>query len=130
MTKGLMKSSTTLSKLYKKCIKRAKDHPSYIVYIEYRNKYNQLKRTAKQTYYEQRFEQYKYDIRNTWKLLNSLVGRTKDKSSIPDTFKHNGKTLNERSEISNGFCNYFTNIGPQLAASIDQIGRASCRERV
>ena len=118
MTKGLMKSSTTLNKLYKKCIKRSKEHPSYVRYIDYRNSYNQLKRTAKQIYYQELFEKYKGDIKNTWKLLNSLIGRTKDKSSITSSFNCNGKIVNHPTDIANGFCDYFTNLGPQLANSI------------
>jgi hypothetical protein len=86
MTRGLMKSSSTLNKLYKKCLRKPRTDPSYIRYLNFRNKYNKLKRTAKHEYYQQRFDQNKHDIKGTWKLLNSLIGRQNDKSSVQSNF--------------------------------------------
>ena len=40
MTKGLMKSSLTSNKLYRKCISKPKKHPAHIHYVKYRNIYN------------------------------------------------------------------------------------------
>ena len=51
--------------------------------------YNVLNRKAKQLYYTQIFDKYKYDIRNTWKTINSVIGRTNDKTSISQTLKIN-----------------------------------------
>ena len=118
MSKGLMKSSTTLTKLYRKCIKKPKTDPTHQRYIEYRNIYNRLKRTAKETYYTNRFEKYKNDIKSTWKLLNSLTGRNSDKSSRQHSFNNDGKLINKPDEITSEFCKYFTNIGSSLADSI------------
>jgi hypothetical protein len=118
MTTALIKSSRTLSKLYKKCVKKSKNDPSYVRYTEYRNRYNQLKRTAKQQHYQRRFDQYKTDIKGTWRLLNTLIGRMNDKSSIQTTFIQEGNLLNTPNDIANGFCDYFSNIGPKLATAI------------
>jgi hypothetical protein len=51
MTKGLMKSSRNLNKLYRKCSKKPQTHQSYIHYKTYRNCYNKLKLAAKTIYY-------------------------------------------------------------------------------
>ena len=115
MTKGLMKSSYTVSKLYKKCSKKPKDDPAHQTYIQYRNMYNNLKRTAKKRYYEERFNQFKYDIKNTWKLLNKLIGQSKNRTPDAKTFKHNETNIEAPCDIANAFCSYFTNIGPNLA---------------
>ena len=118
MTKGLMKSSNTLTKLYTKSIKKSKTAPEYDKYVKFRNMYNKLKRCAKESYYAQRFEKYKNDIKGTWKLLNSLTGRLKDKTDLQQTFNVNGNCINDPKEIAHGFCDYFTNIGPNLANDI------------
>jgi hypothetical protein len=120
MSKGLMKSSCTMTKLYKKCVTKPKTDPSYTKFIEYRNHYNTLKRLAKHNYYEQRFDQYKTDIRGTWKLLNSLIGKTKDKSTIQCPFKslNSNVHISDPTEIATEFGKYFVNVGSQLANSI------------
>ena len=65
MTKGLIKSSKTLNKIYTKSIRKSKTSPEYDTYVKYRNTYNKLKRHAKESYYAQRFEKYKNDIKGT-----------------------------------------------------------------
>jgi hypothetical protein len=121
MSKGLIKSSITMTKMHKKCVKKSKNDPSYIRYVEYRNEYNQLKRTAKQNHYEQRFNQYKNDIKGTWKLLNSITGHINDKTSVQSVFKcpkNDNNLIANSNEIANEFCKYFTNVGPKLAQSL------------
>ena len=46
MTRGLMKSSRTSSRLYRKCINKSRTGIKYKSYIKYRNIYNALKRTS------------------------------------------------------------------------------------
>jgi hypothetical protein len=118
MTKGLVKSSLTLTKLYNKSNKKPKTDDAYLRYTEFRNLYNQLKRTAKQLHYKQRFEQYKNDIKGTWKMLSSLLGKTNDKSHAANTFKYNNEILSTPTDIANRFCEYFTEVGPSLAHNI------------
>ena len=118
MTRGLLKSSFKVTRLYKKCVHKPKTDPSYMNYVEYRNTYNKLKRLAKKEYYQERFNKYKNDIKGTWKLLNSLTGRGKQQHISQNTFKLGEKTINRPDDIANEFCKYFTNIGPKLAKEI------------
>lgn len=118
MTKGLMKSSRILNKLYRKCANKPRTHSAYIRYIDYRNTYNTLKRTVRQNYYRDLFDKYKTDIKRTWKLMNSLIGKENDKSTVQNTFKLDNKILNNPKEIADGFCQYFSNVGSKLAADI------------
>ena len=81
MTYGLMKSSRTRNKLYKKSIGHNKSHIYYKTYIQYRNAHNKLKRYAKFSYYRDVLEKHHIsDIRKTWNIMNSVIGRTRDKS--------------------------------------------------
>ena len=65
------------------------------------------------------FTTYAKDIKSTWRLINTTLGRTiKRGANIPDFFKENDKYFNSNESISNGFCNFFTDIGPNLKSKI------------
>ena len=62
----------------------------------------------------------KSDMKSTWKVLNEVINKKKSKPTISPLFKTNDND-NEISDpilIANKFCNYFTNIGPNLAKKI------------
>ena len=80
MTVGLLTSSRHCTRLYRKCVRKSRTDVAYKTYTKYRNTYNILKRTAKQTYYAQLFAKYKNDIRNTWKTINDIIGINNDKT--------------------------------------------------
>ncbi len=81
-------------------------HIFSINYAKYRNLLNDLK-VAKQSYYSQLLKDYKNDIRKTWGVINALVGKTNDKSSISDIFKINNTDTTDPKVISEGFCEFF-----------------------
>lgn len=118
MTKGLITSSKKLNKLYKKSIGHNKQHPHYMKYIKFRNSYNTLKRLTKQNYYNELFSKFSQDSRKTWSVINTLIGRNNNKTSISDSFKINNISNTNNKEIANGFADYFTNIGMDYAQAI------------
>jgi len=115
MTKGLIKSSRTCDNMYSKVIGLDKHSVQFLSYKTYRNLYNKLKRRAKITYFKNKIIEHYTDSRKLWKTLNTLIGRNNDKSSLSDTFNINGTTTSDPNKISNGFCEYFTNVGKTLA---------------
>ena len=72
---------------------------------------------AKQIYYLRSFEKFKYDIKQTWSVINETLHRKK-KKSLPRVYSHNGWLLKEPVEIANAFNRYFIDIGPSLANQI------------
>ncbi len=62
-------------------------------------------------HYTNLFHEYGNDIRKTWRVLNSLIGCSNDKSSMSDTFVIDGQKVNDKQVIADGFCRYFSNIG-------------------
>ena len=118
MTKGLLKSSKTQIKLYRKQLKLPKDHPKHIHYIKYRNLYNSLRRKAKKTYYSDQLLMYKSDIKQTWKILNTACNRIRDKSTLCNSFKVNDETITDPVLIANEFNKYFTSVGQDLSEKI------------
>jgi hypothetical protein len=59
ITPGILKSSSTLDKLYAKCVKKSRTGPAYLRYIEYRNNFNRIKRKMKYNYFNEKLEKYK-----------------------------------------------------------------------
>ena len=109
MTTGLMKSSLTTNKLYRKCNSKPKTHPAHIRYAKYRSIYNKLKQIAKTTYYANQL--------NTFK---NMIGKNNNKYSISLQFKHNNAVIKHPDKISNAVCNFFTSIGLNHATAIPQ----------
>ena len=118
MTPGLIKSSQKKEHLYTKTLGKPRNSIQFENYLKFRNLYNIVKRQAKSQYYKQLLQKYSTDIRKTWKVLNSIIGRTNDKSCIPDTFIVDNSKITDANLIANGFGSYFSNIGKTLAESI------------
>ena len=80
----------------------------------YRNKLNETLRLAKQNYFSNLLDKEKHNMRNTWKILNSIL-RT-SKKPMSNKFVKNNVTLTDSNEIANEFNKYFSSIGPTLAS--------------
>ena len=126
MTKGLLKSSKTCHKLYKKQLGKTKTEKAYTTYITYRNIYNTLKRKAKQSYYFETLNNHKSNMRRTWKEINQLIGRINDKSSIIESIRVNDKLIQDPQTIAEEFANYFCAVGPNHANSIPKSETTYC----
>ena len=88
VTNDIIKESNRLDKLYKKSINKAKDHQMSTEFRLLRHKFNKI------------------------------IHTNNDKSNIADIFKYENKILSNPNEIANAFCDYFTNIGPNLSKQI------------
>ena len=81
-----------------------------------RNKVTIEMRKSKSNYFQQKIKDCeKIDPKATWKLINSLVGKS-HKSNHVTEIELEGKNTVDGSEISEAFNDYFINIGPKLAA--------------
>ena len=117
MTKGLMKSCVKKSKLYKKfCISQNGYHKAK--YIAYRNKLKTLLRKAEQHFFVEKFKSMSGNIKETWKLLGSLLNSNNSMTDITNHFTVDGIDVLDKHMIVEKFNNYFVNIGNNLAASI------------
>ncbi len=88
------------------------------MYKKYKNKLNHLLCSAKRLYYEERLESTKTNIKTTWKILNEIINKKTRKKSLPSVFIANNQNIDNPLNIANRFCDYFTNIGPNLANNI------------
>ena len=118
MTPALLKSSHVSDKLYRKCIGRDKFDHHTLQFIEYRNTFNRIKRRAKVSYYSSRLSNYKNNSSKLWKILNEVIGRNHDKTTISDVFVINGEKITNTQSISNEFCKFFSSVGKKFASKI------------
>ena len=52
-------------------------------------------------------------------LIREIIGSKKDKHRLPDLFKDNGQIITDYLEIANGFNQFFSQVGPNLASEIE-----------
>ena len=116
ITKGILRSIHTRNKLYKLSLR----HPTINnkeKYKKYRNKLTTLIRLSRKLYYSNKLEGNKSNLNSVWRTINELIKRKK--TNYPDTIIENGNEISDPIEISNMFNEYFTNIGPKLASTLD-----------
>ena len=85
----------------------------------YNNYLNQCIRSAKKGFYHNEFSKYKNDIRKTWDTLKEIINKKTFKSDFPWCFAQEGVEITGFKIIADKFNEYFTEIGPKLARSID-----------
>ena len=120
LTPGLLKSINRKNRLYKRLI-TSPYKSGELQYKTYKNKLNHLIRIAKRSYNDRKFDSAKNDLKLTWKLLKEVINKRKSKSPLPSSFKAEGRSITDPTEIANRFCKYFTNIGPRLASAIPAV---------
>jgi hypothetical protein len=79
-----------------------------------RNKVNRELRNAKKDYYSSKITGQKFDPKRAWKSINNLLGR-QNKSTVVNELNLDKNNLTSPKDISGGFNDYFSNIGPDLA---------------
>ena len=81
ITQGLLASIRHRDKLYKQIKLTNPDSPEHEMLLINLRTYNViLKRSfriAKQSYFKTRFNQFKFDINNTWKTINEILSKSK-----------------------------------------------------
>lgn len=116
LTTGLIAACHKKNKMYLNFIKfptRNNDAQ----FKKYRNRLNQIIRTAKINYYHYKFEEQKNNIKETWKLIKTLLNKQKS-SSETSRFIYNNTIITDKKEIADKFNEYFINIGPNLSKKI------------
>ena len=83
-----------------------------------RNEVNIKLRNAKRNYYSTQIAGHKLDPKRAWKSINNLLGR-QNKPTVVNELNLNDKNLTTPKDIAEGFNDYFSNIGPELANEIE-----------
>ena len=77
-----------------------------------RNKYFHLIEKKKQNYYTQLLSNHRCNIKDTWKVINSLMGKTK--KSNCSYLLINDKHVHDKEELANHFNEHFSTIAQNL----------------
>ena len=126
ITLGLLKSIRYRDKLYKQL---RLSNPNSLHYDTLKlnlKTYNLILRksiiSAKQMYYESRFNRIGNYIRRTWKTINEILTKNQTKNKFPTVFNDNGSMITDKVNIANKFNVFFTNIGEKIAKGINYDG--------
>ena len=95
-----------LRDLHKKRFNASRNPDDWLRFKKLRNEVNSLKHIKKRTFYTQKVNETRGDIKGTWKVLNSALGK-KTKSATINSLKIKGKDLSNPTEIANELNNYF-----------------------
>ena len=69
---------------------------------------------AKHDYYTNYFNKYSHDSRKQWSMINRILNRKQRSKNIVNKLVVNGNVINDTSEISEAFNEYFVNIAQNL----------------
>ena len=83
-----------------------------------RNEVNIKLRNAKRNYYSTQIADHKLDPKRAWKSINNLLGM-QNKPTVVNELNLNDNNLITPKDIAEGFNDYFSNIGPELATEIE-----------
>ena len=68
---------------------------------------NKLIKSRKQKYFSMNFEENKYNLKNTWKLIGKLVNRKTKGQIRPSKLIRNGQTVSDVRDIAEEFNSFF-----------------------
>ncbi len=123
MTEGLLKSLRTKSNLFTKKLKQPSEF-NIEYYKSYSNKYNRLRREMKKLYYKKILEVNKNNMKNTWKILKDVIGKTNNKSNFPQSFLIDESNVSNKHQIANSFNKYFSSIGKKTSQNVPNANKS------
>ena len=117
ITCSIQRSIRKKQNLYKKSLKSqlANDLEKY---KKYKNKLTSVIRSAEKIYYENKFKATEGNMRQTWKIINTMLQDVTGSNSTSNNFKiinNQTEPLTDSFTTANYFNDFFSNIGPNLA---------------
>ena len=90
-----------------------------VTYTRFRNQVTALIRSSKRAYYENKFSEYKTDLKQTWKVINSILRPRNDQCKQPlKKIIIANSEYSENQDIANILNDYFVKVGKNIADSI------------
>ena len=109
ITQGILRSIQYRDKLYKQLKLTYPNSSNYeIININLKTYNTILKHTiraAKKVYFENRFNRFKNDIKNTWKVINEFISKKQTNKKLPLFFTDNDTEITDKKDIANKFNN-------------------------
>ena len=105
------------NKAFKKYLKK-KTFYYKIKFNKIRNKYNRELLNKKENFYIKTFEKHKHNIKETWKIINNLLGNVK--TPLWSSLLINGHSVQNLFKIINHFNEYFAGVAKELVSNLSQ----------
>ena len=120
---GIIRSINHRNRLYKHLKQLKTDSFDYVIKKADFNRFrNVLKKNithAKRLHFKRLFDQFKYDMKKTWKIISDSLNKTSH-NTIPDTMIINGLDCTDKKQIADSFNAFFVSVGKQNNANIER----------
>ena len=118
ITKGILKSITYSKKLYRKTLRKDSNTVDHENYVNYQKSLKRIKRIAKIQYFQSQCNEYRNNTSRLWKIINTIAGKTNDKSGLIEKIKINNIMHYNPTVIANSLGKYFSEVGSNFAKKI------------
>jgi hypothetical protein len=122
ITQGIIRSIRFRDKLHLKMKRSPPDSEQRQSLKININTYNKILkntiRTAKAIHYNQIFTHSQNNSKETWKEINNILNRNRQKNTQIEYITHNNTKIDTPQQIANELNTYFTQIGHQIASNI------------
>ena len=108
-----------LRDLHKKKHTKYKDPKDWLKYKQLRNEVNFEINVKKKSYFSQKLQESKGDIKETWKVLNAASGR-KSKTTVINSLEVESETISDPKKIAQKINHHFSTIADKVLAESEQ----------
>ena len=77
-----------------------------------------MRRDLKREHFARGLAEAGKNSKAAWRVIHDALGKQTKASTQCRTFASNGRGLTDDGEISDGFCAFFSNVGPELASKV------------
>ena len=110
-----LRQTTLLRDFYKKKHAKFKDPSDWSAYKKLRNEANSQKKLKRKSYFSQKLEESRGNIKDTWKILNTAMGR-KSKTTNINSLQVGSETFSEPGEIAKELNYHFGSVARKVLA--------------
>ncbi len=100
---------------------KTKNHYYLSKFKSFRNKLKHLLPISKKNYYNNYFQLKKDSIKDVWKGIKQLITLKKANHTFSTLIEVENEKISNPTDIASKFNDYFTSIGPKLAANIPSV---------
>ena len=123
MTNAIKISIRKKHRLLQKLHKNSFNEHMFTYYKRYRNILTSVLRKAKKQYYADLLAEYKGNVKETWEVINDLLGKAKRKRMVlPDNLEVDimgeKEAHSDINDIAEDFNSFFVHVGEKLASKI------------
>ena len=122
MTKEILQSIKHRDKLHSK-MKKTKNLNQRVKlekeFSDYRSSLHKTIQNTKRKYENDVFEKCKHNSKQIWQNINKVIGKQRNKNDSPIQINDEGITITDLQNVAESFNQYYVNVGPNLAKSIN-----------